>query len=85
MECKKTLYTFEVVKNRNGELFEYMGDVLTEISAFGNSEESAIKIIVKEFGEDLTKRLSLKFKKEMSLYGKLFSREATPKPQLEFD
>lgn len=55
MEGKYTLYIFKVVPPYKGYEYEFMGDVITQVSIFANSEIQARDIMIREFNSFLNK------------------------------
>lgn len=80
MEVEQTLYVFKVKPSKIGTPFEYLGEVIDEVSVFALSEKLAIKIIKKEFGPDIVSRLVFNSRTTMKLFGKApHGREIMPR------
>lgn len=71
METQKTLYIFDIIVQEHNEPFSYLGDRLTEVSVFAGNEKDAIKIIKREFGSDLVRRLQFRELVTRTLFGKV--------------
>lgn len=70
MEVEQTMYVFRIKPSKIGDKFEYLGEILDEVSVFASSQKDAIRIIKKEFGAEIVHRLEFDSKVKMKLFGK---------------
>ena len=64
----RTLYVFDVTTP-----FDFIGDLIHEISVFAESEVHAKTIILREFGQEAAKRSRLRTKTQRELFGRVAS------------
>jgi hypothetical protein len=70
MEQIKSLFIFDVTTTEHDYQFEFLGDILEEVSAFGDTEQDARAILKKEFGAFLEKQCVLTRVETRTLFGK---------------